>query len=117
MLPKPLVGSIIHLTMAHAILASGVCYRIAKALNKDAVKALGGDGLVHMSAFYSLFSTQHEFRRTKHLHPESSVNHFLSNRYRVKKVTNLEIIDIAKRLGIWTDITKRVRAIYPLMKF
>lgn len=114
-LPAPPAGDIIPLTMAHAVLASGVCHRIAKAIDGQAGMWLGVEGFVHMAAFYSLFSAQHGYRRSHHDRPESAVSLFLS-RYRIKNVNNSEIRTIARRMGIWGDIVKRAKAIYPKMK-
>jgi hypothetical protein len=115
-LPKPALGASISFTMAHAILASAVCYRIAQSLNRHAVQLLGIDGMVHMAAFFSLFAAQHEFRRSVHLKAEAAPSNFLANRYRVRRVVNHEIIQIAKRLNLWKDILQRAKAIYPQIK-
>jgi hypothetical protein len=116
-LPELFSGLPIRVTMAHAILASAVCYRIAKALNRNSVSLVGPKGFVHMAAFYALFCSQHEFRSSQHDHPESAINYFLTKRYRVKAINNTEVIQIAKELGIWKDVKSRAKTIYPGIEF
>ena len=42
----------------HAVLASAVCYGIAKCLNEKLLQKLGPDGLIYMAAHYSLLADE-----------------------------------------------------------
>jgi hypothetical protein len=110
-LPALSFGQPIELTLVHAILASAVCFKIAKELNYNATNLLGAEGFIHMSAFYSLFSAFHEYRRPSHKHFYSPIMYFLA-RYRVSYTKREEVIEIAKKMGILQHIHRRAKAIY-----
>ena len=99
-LPAITVGKEIRLFPRHAILASSVCYEIARYLNGKLVDTIGGTGLVYMAAYHSLLSDD-KIEIFAKKSPEVIIRHVLADRYRLKEVGIAETVDSLKTMGKW----------------
>jgi hypothetical protein len=84
----------------HAVLASAVCYELAKYLNTRLAQAIGHRGMVYMAAYHSLLAEERiptGARRST----EVVVRHVLVDRYRAKDVSLAEVIATLRDIDKW----------------
>jgi hypothetical protein len=84
----------------HAILASGVCYVVAKHLNQKLINTIGEPGIVFMAAHHSLLSEERIPMGAKKS-PEAAIQFLLGGRYRIKKISAAKTIRILKGMDKW----------------
>jgi hypothetical protein len=111
-LPTINLGRDIPFQPRHAILASSVCYAIAKYLNRQLVDAIGESGLIYMAAHYSLLSDERVELKAKKS-AEVVVRHMVVDRYRMKDVSVSDAVNALKQMDKWKACRLAYQRHYP----
>jgi hypothetical protein len=96
----------------HAILASDVCYRAAKHLNRTLCQILSQEGIVYMAAYHALLADDRVPTRAWRS-PVHIVNAALGDRYHIPDLDPFETATILKQTGKWSQCVKKYNALYP----
>ena len=95
----------------HAILASELCYVIAKDVNSGLVQTLGEPGMIYMAAHHSLLADD-RMETSRFRSPENAINYCVFGRYRIRG-NAVEPIQILKGIEKWAECRRRYTELYP----
>ena len=110
-LPRVVEGQAVEWQPRHAILASDVFYRCARALDRTLVDRMGAASLTRMAAHWCFFADPAAPCPAK-LNPETMVRRQLANRYR-SHTTVPETVELLKQTDMWDKVRKAWNKRFP----
>lgn len=111
-LPGVTVNERIVLTPPHAILASDVCYRTAKCMNRRMCEWLDVDGVVAMAAHNTLLADDGLIVTDAYASAQAVIDRVLSDHHRVMDLDGVETIAVLRRIGLWERCKLRHERLY-----
>lgn len=102
-LPALALGKHIEVRPRHAILATNVCFDIARALDTHLVQAFGADGITFLAARDALLRGRFEEWDGAYRSPEAVVAWTLKRVHHANDFRTEEIAPMLKRLGVWDE--------------
>jgi hypothetical protein len=111
-LPKINFGHDIPVLPRHAILASLVCFRIAREINTGLLNHLGEKGMVYMAAHHTLIADDRSAISANTRSIQVVINQALSGRYSVYLKDDQECVSVLREIQKWALCRKRYNKLY-----
>lgn len=110
-LPLVVEGQTVEWQPRHAIFASDVFYRCARALDRSLVDRMEAASLTRMAAHWCFFADPAAPCPAK-LNPETMVRRQLTNRYRANTTVS-EVVELLKQMEMWERVRTAWRKRFP----
>ena len=105
-LPGARAGEPIPILPQHVVFASDVFLRLAKAIDRAVVQAMGEKGML-ISAIAHFDRARDLANGTRFKSPQAAIQFVLST-MRVSRLSQVELIALLKRYGLWKDVMRLV---------
>jgi hypothetical protein len=106
-----LKGENIEFSSLHAVSSSSILRLIALDLNRQVVQHVGKSGLVYLSAYEAFFAPEPLLDELTGRTMLRALNNLLSNRYRAKRVTEVDTAGMLRKMGLTKRCSKAFRDI------